>query len=424
MAAGYLRSSTRDSAFGARPFRILLSFALATLLASGTGCGHKSPLAPRVTPAELGRQGGSVTAHDEHHSHQRVFRGPLHQEGVSETGALWVIDRPAIWNGDLIVYLHGYTNPALPLALPNNGSIRDSLMARGFAVAASSYSSNGYAVAEGMRDSRELSELFEDRVGEPERTLLFGQSLGGLIGLLLTQKFPEDYAGTMLVSGIVGGSTEEVQYIGDIRVLFDTVYPNVLAGDLEHPPVITNPQTQVINPVLAAIGRDPRGIGVIQALARRPLPGNNNREVVTSLLNVLGFAMQGGGDLFARTEHQSYFDNSTWRYTSSALPPALIDDVNARVARYTRSEDAAEFLERFGEPRHRLRIPLLTMHKTRDPIVPIFHEDILARVAGGSLLTQVRVDGQGHTDFTTAVLMQNFDQLRLQVALSSRLAHH
>jgi hypothetical protein len=198
------------------------------------------------------------------------------------------------------VYLHGYVDPAQPLSLPDYGAIRDSLMARGYTVAASSYSSNGYAVAQGARDSRELSGLFADRIGRPRRSYRLGKSLGGLVGLLLTQKFPQQYDGSLLISGIVGGSVEEVQYMGDIRVLFDTVYHEPLPGDLYHPPVITDLNAQVVQPVMRAIMANQQGVGVIRALARRPSPGASTDEVVTSLVTMVGFTAQEAGDLFAR----------------------------------------------------------------------------------------------------------------------------
>jgi pimeloyl-ACP methyl ester carboxylesterase len=248
-------------------------------------------------------------------------------------------------------------------------------------------------------------------VGHPRQTYLFGQSLGGLIGMILAQQYPQQYDGGLLVCGIVGGSDDEVQYMGDIRVLFDAVYPGVLPGDLEHPPVITDQNAQVVQPVLRAVQANPQGVGIIQLLARHPLPGASNQEVVTSLITVLGFAMHGGGDLFERTHEQSYFDNASWRYTSAALPPALIDDLNARVARYTRSPEAAAFLARFGEPAGRFRIPILSLHTTRDPVVPFFHEDLLGQVAAGRWLMQRSVDRYGHCNFTVGELMSNFDEL-------------
>jgi pimeloyl-ACP methyl ester carboxylesterase len=341
----------------------------------------------------------------------RRAKGPSHVEGTSASGAKWVIDLPSQWNGDLVVYLHGYTNPAQPIALPNNGAIRDSLLALGFAVTASSYSSNGYAVPEGIHDSRRLSQLFATRFGSPRHTYLFGVSLGGLIGMILAQQFPEQYDGALLVSGIVGGSREEIQYVGDIRVLFDAVYGDVLPGGLEHPPAITNPDAQVVQPVLAAIQRNPQGVGIIQALARRPLPGANSQEIVQSLITVLGFSMQGGGDLYERTHRHSYFDNDDYRYASSALPPAVVEDINARVARYSVHPDAARFLERFGEPNGRFRIPVISLHTTRDPVVPAFHEDLLSRECSGPMLIQRLTDRYGHVGYSPGELIAEFNAL-------------
>jgi len=223
------------------------------------------------------------------------------------------------------------------------------------------------------------------------------------------------------VCGIVGGSTEEIQYIGDVRVLFDALYPGVLAGDLEHPPVITDINAQVVLPVVGAVTANPQGLGIIQLLARHPLAGNNGQELVTSLVTVLGFSMRGGGDLFARAGSESFFDNAGWRYTSPALPAALVADINTRVARYTRTHEAAEFLERWGEPSRRLRIPMLTLHTTRDPVVPLFHEDLLAQVASGPNLIQRRIERYGHTPFSAGELMPHFNDL-VNFARSQR--HH
>jgi len=386
-----------------------LAFCLAVLFCAG--CGRHQLLGPEssVSPAR-----GSATAQVATGPARllgAVSDEPVHLEGELGPGALWAIDKPAAWNGDLVVYLHGYLNPAEPAALPAIAAFREALLARGYAVAASSYSSTGYAVAEGVIQSHQLSGLFASRVAKPGRTYLFGQSLGGLIGLILSRKYPEQYDGSLLVCGIVGGSREEVQYLGDIRVLFDAVYPNVLPGGLEHPPVITNLNAQVVGPALAAITANPQGVGIIQALARRKLPGANSQEVEMSLLNVLGFAMQGGSDLLDRTHGHSFFDNAQWTYTSSLLPGALVDDINARVARYSVTPDAQAYLERLGEADGPFEIPVLTLHTTRDPVVPVFNEDLLAQVATGPTLLQRRVEQYGHTNFAVGVLMSNFDDL-------------
>lgn len=339
--------------------------------------------------------------------------GPAHLEGDIGPGARWSIDTPAEWNGDLVVYAHGYTDPVAAVTLPagNFPQIRDALLARGFAVIASSYSENGYAAKEGAEQTHQLSGVFASQVGQPKRTFLFGQSLGGLVGLQLSEKYPSQYAGTLLVCGVVGGSNLEVEYLGDIRVLFDAVYPGVLPGGLEHPPVITNVNAQVVGPALAAIQANPAGVGVIQALARHPLAGNNANEVVTSLLTVLGFTMQGGGDLFDRTHQHSFFDNATYQYHSAFLPAPVVDHVNAAVARYTASADAERWLQHYGEPTGDLRIPLLSLHTTRDPVVPQFHEPRLGAANAGSWLLQRETNRYGHCTFSVDELMTQFETL-------------
>jgi pimeloyl-ACP methyl ester carboxylesterase len=391
----------------ARRWYVLTSL-LALLALAASGCGRKNTLAPVVADVQGGAATG-LTAPPIQPLCQNLRA--LHLEGRGASGALWVIDRPARWNGNLVVYVHGYTNPSDPVALPDNAEVRDSLLARGFAVAASSFSSNGYAVAEGVRESHELNRIFERRAGHARHTYLMGKSLGGLIGMLLTQKYPEEYDGSLLVSGVVGGSDDEVQYMGDIRVLFDTVYGPVLGGDLYHPVAVTDINAQVVLPVLKAVNANPNGVGIIQALARRPLPGATPQEVVTSLVNMLGFSVQGGGDLFTRTHGHSYFDNATWHYDSSALPAALVADINARVPRYTLEPEGAAFLARWGEPAGPFRIPVVTMHTTRDPIVPVFHEDLLARVAAGPNLRQYQTERYGHVQFSVGEMMVKFDEL-------------
>ena len=66
-----------------------------------------------------------------------------HVEGQVGPGALYALDMPAAWNGDLVVYAHGIVDPVLPVALPSSQDhfaiLRNALMDRGFAVASSSF---------------------------------------------------------------------------------------------------------------------------------------------------------------------------------------------------------------------------------------------------------------------------------------------
>src|SRR5262249_19575190 len=140
------------------------------LALSAAGCGRDRVLSPQPRPE-------SARTPDAFRS-ERFAGQSIHLEGRVSSGAIWEIDKPAHWNRALALSAHGYTTPATPVALPHNEAIRDSLVARGYAVAASSFSSNGFAAREGVRETDDLRGIFEDRIGEPRRTYVFGQSLG------------------------------------------------------------------------------------------------------------------------------------------------------------------------------------------------------------------------------------------------------
>jgi pimeloyl-ACP methyl ester carboxylesterase len=251
------------------------------------------------------------------------------------------------------------------------------------------------------------------RVAPPKRVFLFGVSPGGIIGMLLTEKYPQQYDGTFLASGVVGGTRAEVQYISDTKVLFDVLYPSVHLGGLYDPIPITDPNTQLIQPVVAAVTANPTNLGILNLITRRPLAGNNGQELTQSLITVLGFQVFGAADLLDRTHEHSFFDNEGHTYTGS-VPPAVTGPINAAVARYQSTADARTWMDHYGEPSGELRIPVLTIHNTRDPVVPFFHEALLKDAVHPRLRrpsVQRQKNSYGHVAFTPDELVQNFQDL-------------
>jgi len=343
-----------------------------------------------------------------------ALSGPVHLEGELGPGAMWALDVPATWNGDLVVWLHGYTNPAAPIALPAFGPMRDAMLAQGYAVIASSYSENGYSVKLGMIQSHQLSGIFASRVSAPAHTYLVGVSLGGIIGALLVEKFPDQYDGGLLVSGVVGGSEREMMYVGDIRVLFDVVYPGILPGDLLHVPDGTN-VNQVLGQAQQAILANTQGAGIIAALARVPPEYASGPELVQTILTALGFQLQGANDILARTHGHSFFENADWTYTG-ALPPTLLGQINAAVARYSATPDAASYLDRYGSPAGSLSLPVITLHNSRDPVVPYRHEGwyltaVTDQAATSFLLQRTLSAPYGHSVIQPSELTANLADL-------------
>jgi hypothetical protein len=113
--------------------------------------------------------------------------GPLDLSG-SLGGANYAIKVPASWNGTLVVLAHGYRDKADHAGEVDNTAALDAgfagiaagLSAQGYAVAATSYSDNGWAVKEAIHDLTALTSFFRETVAVPESTLLAGFSLGSL----------------------------------------------------------------------------------------------------------------------------------------------------------------------------------------------------------------------------------------------------
>lgn len=379
--------------------------ALAAALLLACGCDARSPLAPQRPATE------AATAR------AAPARGPAalddrHLEGQLGPGALYSIDVPATWNGDLVLYSHGYTLPQEPVALPttdNFANIRDGLLARGFALAATSFSENGYVVAEGARQLHQLRGVFSDRVAVPRHTYLLGYSMGGLIALQLVETHATQFDGALLVSGVVGGTRAEVRYIGDVRLLFDALFPCPLPGGVTDVPDQPFPLAEVF----ACVSGNPLGIGAMACSFRDPrfpLPGRNGPELAQTILRVLGFHWFAAEDLFDRTHGHQLYDNHDVVYTSCA------PGVNERVTRYTSTPDAENFMRLHYEPSGALQIPVLTLHALHDPVVPSGHEILLrekAEAAGcAQNLVQRLSDRYGHTEaFTAAEVLAAFDDL-------------
>ena len=135
--------------------------ALAVLAAIFVGCGRQAPLAPKMTSARIS---GTAAA---------ALPAPVarHFEGKTGPGSQYFLDVPPNWNRDLVVYAHGIVLPPnAPVGQPNYTAIRDSLLARGFAVAASSFDMNGYSLKDGYIRTHQLRGLFSSKFGPPART--------------------------------------------------------------------------------------------------------------------------------------------------------------------------------------------------------------------------------------------------------------
>jgi pimeloyl-ACP methyl ester carboxylesterase len=384
--------------------------AFALLLAAA--CADYAPTAPRADPA--------LAALAEMSTGSAIWRNQL--EGTTPDGAKFALFRPHDWNGDIVYYAHGIIDPALPIALPTNDdapAIRDGLGERGYAVAYSSFSENGYAFRDGVEHTRQLRELVREQFGPPRRSYLVGHSLGAQVVQAMAEARGRKYDGALALCGVLGGTRLQVQYIGHVRTLFDYFFPTWFPGThTMSTPVVG--QDEVIRRAMTAI-QSPGGFqrfGMLSMIDQGLLAGRNPNEQITTLLNVLVYHVRGVNDFLARTNGDVLFDNAGTEYSSAVLPAAVlaaVNDATTGVRRFTATPGANAWLDENYEPTGKLRIPMLAVHKTHDRLVPYRHEaayrTIVDAVGRGELLRQKPVDAYGHCEFGAPTTLAAFEEL-------------
>ena len=344
-------------------------------------------------------------------------------DGVAEDGALYRFIVPTTWNGQLVVYAHGYVAAGTPLALPNTPlelAAFQALTGEGFAVAMSSYAENGWAVKSGAHDTGHLRRLFASRVSQPNRTYLVGTSLGGLITLDLTENSDDEgwqYDGALVVCGVVGGAPLQFRHSGDGRVLFDYFFPGVLPGDLLHMPNLDfSPGSPTYTAVAGSLiaGLSAPGQPTLQFANVAGLPGSTPDEIVYSGLTLVGDYL-AINELLGRTNERNFYDNTRTVYSGSANDGAL----NAAVKRYSADKAAVKYLARYYDPTGELRTPVLTLHTTQDPTVAFSQE---AKYAGevaeeqaSRFLVQQSANRYGHCNLKPQEILNSFQGLFLWV---------
>lgn len=356
--------------------------------------------------------------------------GVTTHEGIFGGENLYQILVPEDWNGELVVYAHGFVDAGEPLTLPekdNAPEIRDAVVAEGFAWAWCSYRENGLAVKDGAWATRQLTKIFPSKVkSKPAYTWLMGNSMGGLIGVELAETSAKNFDGVVSLNGMIGGTKAQMDYVAHVRVLFDIFYQGVLPGSVLDVPEDFDLTMDVIYPVIQAVQADPTGLGIISRIKQTPLPGRNGEEMLTSLITALGFNFRGIHDALERTGGACPMDNYDTVYEAAApglLPLEVLAMVNAAVQRYDRSIPTDELFDRYYEPTGELTIPMIAVHNAFDPVVHKYQEDLYAAkvqaMGYGHNLEQRVIERYGHTDFPAAEAapeaVQALMDLRLKV---------
>ena len=348
-------------------------------------------------------------------------------------GAKYTIKLPQNWNGSLLLYSHGYrfAAPAPPsfdaVATYAQVSSTDSdgtgsdplsqkLLAEGYALAGSSYKSNGWAVRDGVQADEDLHNQFVKLVGKPRRTYAWGDSLGGLITEVLAETNPDWVDGAAPMCGAVAGPNYNFDVALDVafavKALID---PSLKLTGYASADEAARNWTAASAAVLKAAA-DVKGGGTAKVLfiaslvnaptATATYDGHDLtsqvKARVEALLTALAFGTSGRYELEQRVggnpsdnSHADYAKrtegNEATLITTAGGNVASLEQRLAAAPRVTADANARAAIEKLGDTTGAITAPTVTMHTEQDPLVLVQNESVFsdrarAKQAAGKLV--------------------------------------
>ncbi len=335
-------------------------------------------------------------------------------------GASYDIRMPDEWNGTLLLYSHGYrqAEPSPPDFEPVDTEpapapgeeVGAALLAQGYALAGSAFATNGWDVLDGVAAGEALHDFFVEKVGEPDRVYVWGDSLGGLITQTLAEKHPKWVSGAAPLCGVLGGGNLNLDLALDVAYAVKTlIYPELkLTGYASHDEAVANWEG-AFEAITAAGGDLATGVPAILMVASvvdaptktRTYDGSTVESQVRaraeSILTALGYGTFGRYEIEQRVGgNASGNDGVDYSSRIDEAEQALIETVAAGSTRDMLSalqngkRVAADPTARtqfavMGNPTGRLQDPTVTLHTTADPLVLVQNEAVFAdRVASAA----------------------------------------
>lgn len=325
-------------------------------------------------------------------------------------GAPWRLDVPENWNGELVVYMHGYA-PAeqpIPEVMPRNG-YEGWLFEAGYAVAQSDYSARGWAVAEALEDTEAMRRHVVGLLGQPKRTWAMGHSMGGHLVLGTLEAHGAAYDGGLALCGANAPAKELFNdaLLGALAV-FEYRHPGVLSpGGLLDADAPRWPDAAKIEAALASDESFASKFGLVFDIPREGMAGG----LMLRFAVLHELRERAGGNPV---------DNTGKTY--GGLPQ--LRDLNAGVRRYTGDAKAMEYANARLALTGNTPRPVVLMANEADEVIPSWISSRyldLARAAGrGEQVVELPPLGQGHCRFGPEAEADALAQLRAWVVEGER----
>ena len=348
-------------------------------------------------------------------------------DGTLPGGALSRICFPPNWNGDAVLWAHGYVSAFEPLALPDDAVggvlVQDIVLGLGYAYASTSYRDNGLIAVAAVDDLSQLSQAVENVTGGVVRfKFLVGASEGGLATALGLERAAQHFDGGLIACAPVGSFRGQINYLGDVRVLFDYFFPGVLPGSPISIPadLIAGWETVFAPAVAATLAANPGKTAQLVKVAGIAVDPTQPASAVTSVLAALWYNIFATNDARAKLGGGNPFDNRSRIYRGSSNDFRL----NLLVRRFQADASALAALQPF-EASGALRRPAQGIHTKLDPVVPFWQQQIYqveALIHSGINFLSVSSPNYGHCAFDVDEVLASFAVLVLRVTARNLLA--
>ena len=336
------------------------------------------------------------------------------------------------WNGDIVVYGPGYHDPAGTPQLPDDfasSAVSRVLVPLGYAYASTSFRGTGLIQPEWIEgDLLELVTTAKSRLtGMTGRTARYvyqtGGSQGGLATVQALERHPEIFSGGLAACGPIGDYARQIEYVADFRIVFDEYFHDVIpdwpvwrqdanAGNPGFVDPAAWPAAQMAGGAAVTDPSNASRTAQVLSVTHAPVDRADPAGARATALNLLWYSFRGTNDGITKLGGMP-FGNLDRTYDGSLDDAAL----NAGVERFRFTADPSRLATL--QTSARLRRPLVTLHTTGDPVVPIWHQQLSRSrlpLIGRLLHTPITVQRYGHCEFTDAEVLAAFAVLVLKVS--------
>lgn len=364
--------------------------------------------------------------------------GPLNLTGELD-GVAYEIRVPAGWNGTLVMYARGYRDAADHPGEQDDRSaqafvadpVENQMLAAGYAVAGSAYAANGWAVKEGVHDTKALLNHFRDTIAKPRTTLIAGFSMGSLVAFESIEKFGGLYDGALPACAVGAGAPRTWDGTQAIAAAYDAVYGWPAAWG---------------SPSDVRDNLDFEGEAAGTVLSSMNAPGGTARfefiRMVTGVpkgpewpLAVWFFTTEAraelerraGGRVTQSADHTyALSDADRAQLVAMGLTDAQLDGWLAEMngSRVPAKPNSRGYVERYADYTGRIAGPVLTLGTRVDSLVPpagiSAYRETVAAAGRSDLLAHAWTSGAGHCNFTPTQLVTSVRALERWVTTGER----